>query len=130
MSDEEEDDPTKTDPDHEAGEVVQRQRRKPRPSDESHRHEHRGCGHACRGAAAPDPRIASLSSIQRLTLAELFNKFVGNRQERIDRNSVTILTTEEVDAALDAGGKSPEFNGTVLGRRAFNSLRSGLGLRD
>jgi hypothetical protein len=130
MSHEEDDDPTKTSPDEEAGEVVQRQRRKPRPSDESHRHEHRGCGHACRGAAAPDPRIASLSAIQRLTLAELFNKFVGNRQERIDRNTVGILTTEEVDGAVEAAGRSSEFGGTVLGRRALWHLRSGLGLGD
>jgi len=122
----EEEDPTDIPPDSEAGDSPQRKRRKPRPSEESHRHEHRGCGHGCRGAAAPDPRVASLSSVQRLTLAELFNRFVGNRQERIDRNTVVLLTSDEVDAAVAAGEKSPEYGGTVLGRKALTTLRSGL----
>lgn len=125
MSDEEED-PTESMPDQEAGETILPKRRKPRATDESRGHSHRGCGHACRGAATPDPRIASLSSINRMMLAELFNRFVGNRQERIDRNTVVLLTTDEVAAAVSAAEKSPDYTGTPLGIRALNRLRDGL----
>lgn len=124
---EEEDDPTRKVPDEDAGEAVLPARRKPRPMGESHGHVHRGCGHGCRGAAFPDPRIASLSPMDRRVLAEMFNRFVGNRQERIDGNTVIILTSEEVDAAVSAAEKSTDFGMTPLGRRAVASVRRGLG---
>jgi hypothetical protein len=125
MSDEEED-PTESMPDREAGDTVPPKRRKPRATDESRVHTHRGCGHPCGGAAAPDPRIASLSNIDRMMLAELFNRFVGNRQERIDRNTVTLLTSDEVAASVSAAEKSPHYTGNALGIRALNNLRNGL----
>lgn len=59
-------------------------------------------------------------------LAELFNRFVGNRQERIDRKTVVLLTTDEVAAAVSAAEKSPDYTGTPLGIRALNHLRNGL----
>ena len=122
----EEEDPTDIPPDSEAGDSPQRKRRKPRPVEDEATHGHHGCGHACRGAASPDPRVGSLSNMDRTILAELFNRFVGNRQERIDRNTVVLLTSDEVDAAVAAGGKSPEYSGNALGIRAMNRLRRGL----